>query len=128
MSAGREAFKIMETLARDADSAGVAVVQKDRRRARLPVEFGREAADVPAVAHREERKQGDEAVFGGMQGSQDVGWLDILKQLLLKRKPQAIGLEGLGGQLQVDNLKHLVVGQLFLLVCDHMFRHQQPAE
>src|SRR5690606_10619556 len=39
----------------DPDAAGVAVVDEDRGAAGLQVDVGREAADVPAIAHREQR-------------------------------------------------------------------------
>ena len=54
-----------------ADPAGVAVVDEDRRAAGLRVQVGREAADVPAVAHRQQREDGDLRVLGGVQRAEE---------------------------------------------------------
>ena len=64
---GDELLEAREGDARDADAAGVAVVDEDRRPAGLRVGVGREAADVPAVAHREQRQHRDLRVLGGVQ-------------------------------------------------------------
>ena len=48
-------------------AAGVAVVDEDRRAAGVGVQRGRHAADVPAVAGREQRQQPDRGVLGGVQ-------------------------------------------------------------
>ena len=48
----------------DARAAGVAVVHEDRRLAGLRVHRHRHAADVPAVADREQRQQADQRVLG----------------------------------------------------------------
>ena len=48
----------------DARAAGIAVVDEDRRLAGLRVQRHRHAADVPAVADREQRQHADQAVLG----------------------------------------------------------------
>ena len=53
--------------ARDADPAGMAVVDEDRRAAGLGVEVRGQPADVPAVAHRDQRQHGDLGVLGCVQ-------------------------------------------------------------
>ncbi len=55
----------------DPDAAGVAVVDEHRRRAGVGMEVRREAADVPAVAHRPERQERDERVLGGVEGREE---------------------------------------------------------
>ena len=45
-------------------AAGIAVVDEDRRLAGLRVQRHRDAADVPAVADREQREHADEPVLG----------------------------------------------------------------
>src|SRR4029078_4455344 len=61
------ALEDVEAALGDPDAARVAVADEDRRPPRLEVEVGREAADVPAVAHRPERQQRDQRVLGGVQ-------------------------------------------------------------
>src|SRR5581483_9884140 len=51
------ALELREPALGDADAAGVPVVDEDRRQSRVRVDVRREAADVPAVAHRPERQQ-----------------------------------------------------------------------
>src|SRR3954452_21158634 len=48
-------LEAQEPLARDAHPAGVAVVDEDRRPPGLRVEVRRQPADVPAIAHRQQR-------------------------------------------------------------------------
>ena len=64
---GDEALESLVGALREADAAGVAVVDEDRRLVGLPVPGGGETADVPAVAHGVERQDGDERVLGGVQ-------------------------------------------------------------
>src|SRR5207244_13063231 len=56
---------------RDAYPSRVAVVDEDRRRARLVVEVGRQPADVPAVAHRQQRQHRDLRVLRRVQRAED---------------------------------------------------------
>src|SRR5437868_13422443 len=60
------AFEGLEAALGDPDAAGVAVVDEDCRRPGLEMNVGREAADVPAVAHRPEGEQRDQGVLGRM--------------------------------------------------------------
>src|SRR5438105_969483 len=59
----RPALEDVEAALRDTHAASVAVVDEDRRPAGLEVEVGREAADVPAVAHRPEWQERDQRVL-----------------------------------------------------------------
>src|SRR6266700_3268823 len=54
------AFELLETALGDPDAAGMAVVDEDGRPPGLRMDVRREAADVPAVAHRPERQQRDQ--------------------------------------------------------------------
>src|SRR5690348_11721602 len=54
---GDPALELLEAASGDADAAGVTVVDEDGRRAGVEVEVRREAADVPAVAHRPKRQE-----------------------------------------------------------------------
>ena len=67
-----EHVEVLEALARDPDAAGVAVVDEDRRPAGLRVRVRRQPADVPAVAHREQREHGDLRVLGRVQRAEQV--------------------------------------------------------
>ena len=59
----------LEALPGDAHPAGVAVVDEDGGLLGLAVHRRGQAADVPAVAHGEERQQGDEGVLDGVDGA-----------------------------------------------------------
>ena len=56
----------MEAALGEPRAAGVAVVDEDREQPGVGVPGGGDAADVPAVAGREERKEADRAVLGGV--------------------------------------------------------------
>ena len=66
------ALERLEAARGDPDAAGVAVVDEDRRPAGLEVDVRREAADVPAVAHRPERQQRDQRVLGGVERAEQL--------------------------------------------------------
>ena len=57
----------------EARAARVAVVDEDGQRAGVGVQGGRDAADVPAVAGREQRQQPDRGVLGGVRRAGQVG-------------------------------------------------------
>src|SRR5262252_6833048 len=59
---GDPPLELVEAAGRDTDAAGVPVVDEDRRRTGVEVQVGREAADVPAVAHGTERQHRDQRV------------------------------------------------------------------
>ena len=86
---------------READAAGVAVVDEDRRPARLEVDVGGEPADVPAVAHRPERQDRDHRVLGRMERPEELRHLLVLGELLgLGQVPDRLGLERRLGQVE----------------------------
>src|SRR5436305_9593276 len=64
---GHQGLELPERLAGDADAPGVPVVDEDRRPPGLGVGVGREAADVPAVAHRQQGEDRDLGVLGGVE-------------------------------------------------------------
>ena len=66
-----ELLEALEGGARDADPAGVAVVDEDRRAAGLGVEVGGEPADVPAIAHRDQGQHRDLGVLGGVERAEE---------------------------------------------------------
>ena len=77
------------------DAAGVAVVDEDRRAAGLEVDVRREAADVPAVAHRPERQQRDQRVLGGMERRRAASASARARRAARAgREPDRLGLEG----------------------------------
>src|SRR6185503_9986790 len=61
-----------ESARRDADPAGVPLVDEDAAAADLRVERRRDAAEVAAVAEREQRQQRDRRVLGGVQRAEEV--------------------------------------------------------
>ena len=104
---------------RDADAARVAVVDEDRRAARLRVVVRRQAADVPAVAHGQEREHGDLRVLGRVERAEELverqlGGDDRLGQLV----PQRLGGERGRRQVERDEVEHLVVREAARLVRD----------
>src|SRR5438034_545566 len=78
------------------DAYRMAVVDEDRRAAGLGVRVGGQAADVPAVAHRQQREDGDLRVLGGVQRAEQhlqgkllgehVGAELVPKRLRLERR------------------------------------------
>src|SRR5690242_15117614 len=56
LGVGDETLELVEPAARDPDPPGVAVVDEDRRPPGLRVDVRGEPADVPAVAHGEQRQ------------------------------------------------------------------------
>src|ERR687891_1913294 len=95
---GRVSGPVLEALEAtrgEADPAGVAVVDEDRRRGGLVVDVRGEAADVPAVAHRPQRQERDERVLRRVQRAEERGHL--LEPFELcggGREPDRFGLEG----------------------------------
>src|SRR5207253_3955052 len=65
---GHPAVELLEAARGDADAAGVAVVDEDGRCTGVEMEVRREAADVPAVAHRPQRQERDEGMLGRVEG------------------------------------------------------------
>ncbi len=56
----------------DPRAARIAVVHEDRRLAGLRMQRHRDAADVPAVADREQRQHADQPVFGGVHRADEL--------------------------------------------------------
>ena len=122
------ALERLEAAAGDADAAGVAVVDEDRRHAGLRVEVGREPADVPAVAHRQQRQHGDLRVLGGVQRAE---------QLAIGRPVASVGgssyqsawvANEVCGRSSADQVDRLVVGQALALVGEHLLGDHDGAE
>src|SRR5581483_6051096 len=81
-------LELLETSLRDADAAGVAVVDEHGRPAGLRVHVGRQPPDVPAVAHRPERQQRDQSVLGRVERAQELRHLLEADQLVrLRQEP-----------------------------------------
>src|SRR5436309_563176 len=65
-------FELLEAALGDPDPARVTVVDEDSGPARLGMHVRREAADVPAVAHRPERQQRDQRMLRGVEGAEEL--------------------------------------------------------
>ncbi len=111
---------------RDADAAGVAVVDEDRRAQRLRVDVRREAADVPAVAHREQRQHGDQRVLDRMQRAQQVA-ADLLHQLVGRHEPERPRRELARREVERDRVEPPPLGQAPALVGDDLVTHLDDA-
>src|SRR4051794_14632716 len=68
---GHEPVELIEATLGDPNAAWVAVVDEDRRQPGLEVDVRREPADVPPVAHRQQRQHRYLAVLGRMQGTEE---------------------------------------------------------
>ena len=96
---------------------------------------GAQAADVPAVAHRVQRQQGDERVLGGVQAAARrllVGVLQsrdgLLQHRLRDRQPKGLVGEGLFGQVEAGRVDDVTVGHVAPLVGDHLLGDLELAE
>ena len=89
----------------------------------LEVEVGREAADVPAVAHRPERQQRDHRVLGGVQRAEQASASPPARRACsgLGQVPDRLGLEtsSRAGRASTSLERRLVADRL-LLVADHL--------
>ncbi len=117
----------------DADAAGMAVVDEDRRPPGLHVDVRREAADVPAIAHRQQRQDRDLGVLGGVQGAE----LDVRRQrlgtgeLVGEHVPERLGRVALLGQVEGDEVEGLVavaVADPLALEGDHLLADRDDPE
>src|SRR4029077_15608164 len=123
-----QALELLVAALGDADAAGVAVVDEDGRAAGLEVDVGGEAADVPAVAHRDQWQHGDLAVLGRVQGAeQDVAGKHPA-ELLRQHVPERLGNEALLRQLQGDDVDRLLLGDRDALEGDYLLGHGDVAE
>ena len=128
LGVAEQALELLVAAQGDPDPARMAVVDEDRRAAGLEVDVGREAADVPAVAHRDQRQHRDLAVLGRVQGAeQDVG-RQRPAEPLRQHVPERLGDEVLLGQLQGDDVDGLLVGDRDALEGDHLLGHRDLAE
>ena len=104
------------------------VVDEDRRDAGLVVVVRGEAADVPAVAHRDQGKHRDLGVLCRVEGAeQGVEWKepDVLVGELV---PERLRDEVLLRQVERVEVDHLVVRQALALVGDDLLRDRHDAE
>src|ERR1019366_4282981 len=95
-----ELLETRECGARYPDPARVAVVDEDRRPAGLRVVVGGQPADVPAVAHGDQREDRDLGVLGGVQGAQQRLQRHRLARgelLGVELEPQRLGGKALRG-------------------------------
>ena len=100
---GDPALELLEAALGDADAARVPVVDEDGRRAGVRVDVRREAADVPAVAHRPERQQRDHRVLGGVQRrEQRRHLLEPVELACARHVPDRLGLERRRRQVERD--------------------------
>src|SRR4051812_22490655 len=101
-----QGLEAQEPLAGDPDAAGVAVVDEDRRPPGLRVEVRRQPADVPAVAHREQRQDRDLRVLRRVQrAEQNLQGEVVREQVVGHLVPERLRAERLRRQverLQVD--------------------------
>ena len=61
----------------EAGAAGVAVVDEHRHATGVLVQRGRDAADIPSVARRDQGQEADRRVFGSVRGT---GYVDVLQR------------------------------------------------
>ena len=131
---GAELLEARERRPRDADAARVRVIDEDRRCARLRVVVGREASDVPAVAHRDQRRHRDLGVLERVQRpEQQLQRKLLLAGACVRLEPQRLRREARGGQLEGVQPEVGVVGKPLALVGEHGLRdahlpeaHAQP--
>src|SRR5438067_9967194 len=113
----------------DAHAARVAVVDEDRRTPGLGMEVCRQPTDVPAVAHRDQRQDGDLRVLDRVQRAEQGLERDLPPELAGARlEPQALGVEACGRQIERQERDRRVVGQALALVAQHRLGHAQLAE
>src|SRR5438270_4361974 len=123
------AFELLEAALGDPDTAGVAVVDEDGGPRRLRVDVRREAADVPAVAHRPQRQHGDHRVLGRVQRAEQLRHLVELGEVVrLGQVPDRLGRERGRRQLEVDDLDALLPGDRLALVPDDLLGDLDLAE
>ena len=127
---GDPALELLEAALGDPDAAGVAVVDEDRRPAGLGVEVRREAADVPAVAHRPERQHRDQRVLGRVQRRRAASASRRARASCAGSGENQIAsvAKVVGGQLERDELDPLLRGDRLALVADDLLGHLDLAE
>ncbi len=111
------------------DAARVAVVDEDRRAAGLVVDVRREAADVPAVAHRPQRQERDEAVLGGVERAEELRHLlETFELSRLGAEPDRLRLEGRLRHEHRHDVDRRAVAHRLARVADHLLGHRDAAE
>ncbi len=109
--------------------AGMAVVDEDRRAPGLVVDVGREAADVPAVAHRPQRQERDEAVLGRMQRAEELRHLlEPFEVFRLGAEPNRLRLERRLRHEHGDDVDRRAVADRLPRVADHLLGHRDAPE
>ena len=113
----------------EAGAARVAVVDEDRRRPGVGVQRGREAAEVPAVAGRQQREDADRGVLRGVQrpGQLDLVDLGPLHRPVVERQPDRPRPQLPGGQVEGELGQHLAGAQPPPLVGHHLVGHVDDA-
>ncbi len=98
--------------------ACVPVVQEDRRAPELRVATVRDAADVEAVAEREQREQRERGVLDGVERAHHMalGVLERLRDLVGQLEPERSGLERGGRQLERLGAEQLLAAHAAPLV------------
>ena len=124
-----ERLERVEAAAGDADPAGVAVVDEDRRAAGLRVQVRRQPADVPAVAHRQQRQHGDLRVLGGVQRAEQLVERYVGASTRSSSSYQSAWVANdVCGQVERDEVDRLVVGEPLALVGEHLLGDDDGAE
>src|SRR6478672_3337705 len=123
-----ERVEVAKALQRDPDAPRVPVVDEDRRAPGLRVEVGRQAADVPAVAHGQQREHGDLGVLGGVQRAEQDLVRELFEEVLAQLVPQRLRGERVRRQVDAVEVDDLVVGQALALVGMDLLGDRHPAE
>src|SRR4029453_10123465 len=124
---GDPALERAEAARGNSDAAGVAVVDEDRRRSGLEVQVRGETADVPAVAHRPERKERDQGGLSrGQRAEQPGHLLEAGEQLGRRREPDRLCLELGLWKLERHGLDRLPVLALALVGDDLLSDRHHP--
>jgi len=109
---GCQPFELIEAPAGETHAAGVTVVDEDCRATRLGVGVGRQAADVPAIAHGDQRQDRDLGVLDRVQGAQTWAATQPLKAAgvqLFQNKP-GTGVRKVHHKLMVLDERIVIAG------------------
>ena len=123
-----QALELLVAAQRYPHPTGMAVIDEDRRAAGLEVDVGGQPADVPAIAHRDQRQHGDLPVLGGVQGTEQRVRGQRATQPVRQHVPEGLGEEVLLRQLQGDDVEGLLLGDRDPLEGDHLLGHGDLAE
>ncbi len=106
----------------------MAVVNEDRRAPGLVVVVGRETADVPAIAHRDQREDGDLGVLGRVQRAEQRLERKVAQSCVGELVPERLRDEVLLRQIEGVQVDDLVVGESLALERDHLLGHGHDPE